>query len=238
MPVTDRNLSCSSTRSTIILHGIGAPQRPLETGEEVFWISRDQLCRTLDQILSMEDDAPEITFDDGNVSDIEIALPELSARQLRATFFLLTARLNTAGSLRSDDVRTLVAAGHRIGLHGHAHVDWRKLDSAGRSREFVTARDCLSKLAGHPVEVAAAPFGLYNRQTVQDLRNLGFRALYTSDRGVAHGQDFIRPRNCLEGRMNTADIDAALRGHVAPLRRARRLVGITRKRLLPLNLRL
>lgn len=237
MSVRQTDQSAEDLHPVIILHGIGAPQRALEPGEEVFWLSRDMFCRTLDLIAEMGPDAPVITFDDGNASDIEIALPELEARGLRATFFLLTGRLGIPGSLTEADVTALAQAGHPIGLHGADHVDWRGLDDASRIREFVTARDRLAALAGHPVDLAAAPFGLYDRQILQDLRRLGFRALYTSDRGLAAGGAFIRPRNCLEGAMNDSALSEALRGHVSPLRHLRRAVGVARKRLLPLRVR-
>ncbi|MGC3940392.1 polysaccharide deacetylase family protein [Roseobacter sp. EG26] len=226
----------AAARPVIILHGIGAPQRPLEPGEEVFWLSQAQFLAVLDDIEKMGPAAPLITFDDGNASDLAIALPELERRNLKATFFLLSGRLGQPGSLTEADVTTLAQAGHPIGLHGCDHVDWRGLDAQARKREFITAREKLSDLAGQKIETAAAPFGLYNRQTLQDLRALGFQALYTSDRGLA-GEHFIRPRNCLEGGMTEARFGEALRGHVRPTRRARRFLGVARKRLLPIRTR-
>lgn len=237
MPVAQPDGRPGDTRPVIILHGIGRPQRALEPGEEVFWLSRARFCHTLDLIADMGEAAPQITFDDGNASDVDIALPELQARGLHAIFFLLAGRLDAPGSLGRADVRRLAEAGHPIGLHGHDHVDWRGLDSAARRREFVTARDRLADLAGTPVETAAAPFGLYDRQTLHDLRVLGFRALYTSDRGLGRPGAFLRPRNCLEGAMDDAALSRALRGHVGPVRRIRRGFGIARKRGLPLRVR-
>ena len=221
----------------IILHGIGAADRALEPGEEVFWLSRERFCDALDRIVEMGAAAPRITFDDGNASDIDIALPELRARGLTATFFLLTSRLGQPGSLTPADVTTLAGAGHTIGLHGADHVDWRRLDGAGRAREYQAARDMLRDLSGQSVDDAAAPFGFYNRQVVADLQGLGFRALHTSDRGPANNGQFIRPRNCVEGPMNDAALDDALWGRVRPLRALRRAFGVVRKRHLPLRLR-
>lgn len=225
------------THPVIILHGIGPPGRILEPGEEIFWMTHARFSDVLDRIVAMGPDAPEITFDDGNASDIEVALPELEKRHLQASFYLLAGRLDTPGSLAGTDVTALVQAGHRVGLHGGHHVDWRRLNADGKRNEYVTAREKLAALAGQPVETAAAPFGLYDRQTVQDLRALGFTALYTSDRGRAREGDFLRPRNCLEGTMTDAALDAALRGQVSLGRRPRRLLGLARKRLLPIRIR-
>ncbi len=223
------------TRPVIILHGIGDPKRTLEPGEQTFWLSKEEFLTVLDRIVEMGNDAPLITFDDGNASDVEVALPELAARKLKAVFFLLTSRIDTPGSLGRSDLDSLINMGHEIGLHGHAHIDWRGLSPTEKTQEFQVARNTLSELAGVAVTVAAAPFGLYDRQTVHDLRDLGFAALYTSDRGLAHQSAFIRPRNCLEGGMTQTQLDAALMGRVGGIRKVRRMFGIARKRLLPLR---
>lgn len=220
-------------RPVLIFHGLGQPRRVLEPGEAVFWISPPRFCEILDRIKGMGTNAPEITFDDGNASDIEIARPELEKRGLRAVFFLLSARLDQPGSLSSAAVEQLAAAGHVIGLHGASHRDWRALDAAGRQEEFCAARRRLAALAGAPVTLAAAPFGLYDRGVSAALAAEGFEALYTSDRGLATHTAFLRPRNCIEADMPPHALEDALHGRVPLARRPRRLLGLARKRLLP-----
>lgn len=220
-------------RAVLIFHGIGEPRRELEPGEAQFWVSHERFCEILDRIVEMGAEAPEITFDDGNASDAEIALPELEKRGLQAVFFLLSARIGQPGSLTEDGVRRLAGAGHVIGLHGATHRDWRALDAAGQQAEYRAARHRLADLAGQPVTLAAAPFGLYDRGVTAALIDEGFEALYTSDRGLCANTNFLRPRNCIEAGMAGAALDAALRGRVPAGRRARRMLGLMRKRLLP-----
>lgn len=222
-------------RPVLIFHGIGTPRRELEPGEPAFWLPRDRFRHILNRIAMLGEAGPEITFDDGNASDIEIALPELLERGLRATFFLLTARLGQPGSLSRGDVKELARAGQVIGLHGHAHRDWRQLDAAGQQAEFRNARQTLADLAGAEITLAAAPFGLYDRRVTAALAAEGFEALYTSDRGLARNSRFLRPRNCIENGMTAQALDDALRGQVPPARRPRRLLGLARKRLLPVG---
>ena len=54
-----------------------------------------------------ENDQPEIliTFDDGNVSDLTIALPELLKNGLRAEFFVCAGRLNDPNYLDEAGIR-------------------------------------------------------------------------------------------------------------------------------------
>ena len=60
----------------LTVHGIGAHTRALEPGEQAVWITVDQFERALDRIAGRDD--VRLTFDDGNLSDVEIALPMLS----------------------------------------------------------------------------------------------------------------------------------------------------------------
>jgi peptidoglycan/xylan/chitin deacetylase (PgdA/CDA1 family) len=221
---------------TVILnfHGIGTPGRRLEPGEARFWVTRDACRAILDAAAAARDDgrAVQITFDDGNRSDLEIGVPELARRGLSATFFVLAGRLGTPGSLAADDLRALVAAGHRIGLHGYDHVDWRGLDADGAVREFETARTVLAAAAGVPIVDAAVPFGRYDRGVLRALRSRGIAAVYTSDRGTVRGEPWIRPRNCVRSDMGPEAIQAILTGRESAARRIRRALGVARKRLL------
>jgi hypothetical protein len=54
-------------------HGIGRPMRNYWAGEERVWIGGEIFEMVLDEVKGREDVL--VTFDDGNISDIEIALP-------------------------------------------------------------------------------------------------------------------------------------------------------------------
>jgi peptidoglycan/xylan/chitin deacetylase (PgdA/CDA1 family) len=226
----------TSQRTVLIFHGVGTPARAMEDGEAKYWLSHDQFCQILDHIVGMGTIAPQITFDDGNASDIEFALPELLSRGLNATFFLLTARLGKPGSLTEADVKALSDQGQKIGLHGHSHCDWRTLAKAERTQEFQTARQQLCTISGKKIDTAAAPFGLYDRQVVAELVKEGFTSLFTSDWGRAPEAAFIQNRNCIDYTMTTRDIQHALRGHVSLKRWPRRALGLAKKRLFPIRL--
>ena len=97
----------------VCFHGIGTPQRVLEPGEDSYWISRDTFLGVLDRVVDR--DHVRLSFDDGNASDVEFALPALLERGLTATFFVVAGRLDQPGSLSRDDVRRLHDAGMTIG---------------------------------------------------------------------------------------------------------------------------
>jgi peptidoglycan/xylan/chitin deacetylase (PgdA/CDA1 family) len=176
----------------LCFHGIGTPGRLMEPGEDAYWISPDLYHRVLD--LATEDRRVRLSFDDGNASDVEIALPGLLERGLSATFFVLAGRLDRPGSLSGNEVRELAATGMRIGSHGMDHRPWRGLDEHDLDRELVEARHRLAAAAGTTVHEAALPLGRYDRRVLRAVRRLGYSHLHTSDRGWGRGEAWLQPR--------------------------------------------
>lgn len=178
---------------TLTFHGVGEPQRPLDPGERDVWVSNERFEALLDAAAERED--VRLTFDDGNVSDLEHALPALRERGLDATFFVVAGRLGHPGFIDASGVRELAAAGMAVGSHGMRHRPWRRLDDGARNDELVRAKAVLEEVLERPVTDAACPFGSYDRSVIAGLRSAGFRRAYTSDRGTARPDDFLQSRN-------------------------------------------
>jgi peptidoglycan/xylan/chitin deacetylase (PgdA/CDA1 family) len=175
-------------------HGIGDSGRELEPGEAAVWIDTDALLASLDAIRDRQD--VRITFDDGNRSDIDVALPALLERGLTATFFVLAGRFGEPEYLAEDDISRLQQSGMSIGSHGMDHVDWRTLDSAALQREIVDSRMILERITGRSITEASAPFGSYDRRVLSALRSIaGYRHIYTSDGGAASRGSWLQARN-------------------------------------------
>lgn len=176
----------------ICFHGIGTPDRTLEPGEDRYWVAIDEFLAMLDAIAA----APgvRISFDDGNASDIEIALGGLRERDLSASFFVLAGRLGSRGSLDADGLRELVQNGMTVGTHGMDHRPWRRLSASDSDRELVQARATIADVVGRPVDEAAVPFGAYDRRLLAELRRLGYATVHTSDGSVAQSNAWLQPR--------------------------------------------
>jgi len=195
----------------LTFHGVGRQPAGLDAGEAAVWISRERFGAVLDSVAGRDD--VRITFDDGNESDVSLALPALRSRGLTATFFVVAGRLGTPGYLDAAGVRTLAAGGMTVGCHGMRHRPWRALDRPALREEFVDAREVLERALGAPVTEAACPFGAYDRLTLAALRRSGYRRVFTSDRGIARRTDWLQPRNTV----HRAD-DAGLLGEIATAR--------------------
>ena len=164
----------------LCFHGIGVCTHEREPGEAKYWIARTSFLGILDVVA--ERGGIELSFDDGNRSDIEIALPALLERGLRATFFPLAGRLDDPASINASDLKAIAVAGMTIGSHGWAHVPWRGLSAPDRRRELLDAKMLLSEMSDRTIDDAALPLGRYDRTLLGHLRAAGYRRVYTSDR--------------------------------------------------------
>lgn len=162
-------------------HGIGAPVRPYEDGEESVWISKAQFIFILDQI---EHSSREIgvTFDDGNASDFYFAVPELRARSIKAKFFVVVDRIDQEGFLTTEQIKQIDSDPlFSIGSHGMRHKPWRHMVDAEIDFELNESRDVLSRICGRPITEAGLPFGQYNRKVLSKLVESGYTKVFSSD---------------------------------------------------------
>ena len=156
----------------LTFHGIGDPQRRLEPGEEQIWLDPEHFEAILASAVGQSD--VRITFDDGNTSDLEYALPALRRCGLTATFFMVAGRLGVPGFLDESGVRELAAAGMDVGSHGMHHRPWRRLDDRALREELVDAKELLEGVIERPVTEAACPFGSYDCRVLRALaRGMG-----------------------------------------------------------------
>lgn len=213
----------------LTVHGIGPAPRPLDPGEDTTWVTVEQFEQVLDAVAGRDD--VRITFDDGNASDVEIALPRLLERGLTAEFFVLAGLLGEPGRLDAEGVRALAGAGMRIGSHGWAHRDWRRLTAEQADEEIVESSRVLGGLTGRPVARVAVPFGSYDRRVLRRLRGAGLSRVYTSDGGRARPDAWLQARTSLRHDLDAAWTRDVLDASPSAGLRARRLAARTIKRV-------
>lgn len=192
----------------LTVHGVGSTVRTLDLGEGGTWVSVAQFEQVLDAVVGRND--VQITFDDGNASDLEIALPRLLERGLRAEFFVLAGLLGEPGRLDAAGVRDLQRAGMSIGSHGWAHRDWRHINDAEATEEFSVAHQVLGELTGEVVSRVAIPFGSYDRHVLRRLRAADVTCAFNSDGGPANRNDWLQARTSLRHDLDAAWIERVL----------------------------
>ena len=124
---------------------------------------------------------PEITFDDGHLSDAQYALPALSRFGLRATFFITAGWTGTrAGFMGWAELRELQAAGHRIGAHGLTHKLLTACSMAELHSELSGAKSRLEDGLGSEIRLMSLPGGRSNGEVLRKCFQAGFHQVFTS----------------------------------------------------------
>jgi peptidoglycan/xylan/chitin deacetylase (PgdA/CDA1 family) len=195
----------------LTFHGVGNPPRLLDPGEDAVWVEEDMFLHALDTAAGRLD--VQIAFDDGNTSDVAVALPHLLERGLSATFFVVAGRIDQPGFLSSGDIMELAAAGMQIGTHGMRHRPWRHLTAAELDEEVIAARRSIEQVVGTPVTHAAVPFGAYDRHVLGALRRAGYDRVFTSDGGRARRESWLQQRTSLRKQDGPDDLARILSAH-------------------------
>jgi peptidoglycan/xylan/chitin deacetylase (PgdA/CDA1 family) len=146
-------------------------------------VSMDDVHRALAAGGAVPPEWVALTFDDGNRSDHEHALPALAGRGFRATFFVCVERVGEADGLSRAMVRELHGAGMHIGSHAMTHRFLTALSASEEEAELLGSREFLETVVSAPVEHFAPPGGRWSSRTEQALRRAGYTAVATSRYG-------------------------------------------------------
>lgn len=124
---------------------------------------------------------PEITFDDGHISNYELALPALASRGLQATFFITGGWTGTrSGYMGWEELRALHAGGQRIGSHGWTHTLLTHCTDQALKTELGSARLHLEDKLGTAITAMSLPGGRFDRRVLAACREAGYTQVYSS----------------------------------------------------------
>lgn len=193
----------------LMYHGLHADPSVRGRYDPVYSVHPDDFARQLDWLLESGHQTVRIgststrsnlgdvsrpvlvTFDDGDVSNVEIALPMLLERGMVAEFFITSDFIDTPGMLSRHEVRQLADSGMGIGAHGKSHRFLEDLDQQDLERELEESRQLLAGIIGGSVDALALPGGRGGeRERLAALRQ-GYRHLFGSMPGAnqeTHGE--------------------------------------------------
>lgn len=124
---------------------------------------------------------PEITFDDGHLSNFEYALPFLQSRDMKAHFFITVGWTGQrAGYMGWSELRALHEAGQLVGAHGWTHTLLTHCSKQDLQTELVSARTALEDKLGTAITTMSLPGGRYNRRVLAACAKAGYTQVYTS----------------------------------------------------------
>lgn len=124
---------------------------------------------------------PEVTFDDGHISDFELAAPRLQSRGMTARFFITTGWTGKkSGYMDWPELRTLHEAGHSIGAHGWTHKLLTHCSDNELQTELSMSRLTLEDKLGTSIATMSLPGGRANRRVLDACAEAGYVQVYTS----------------------------------------------------------
>lgn len=141
---------------------------------------------------------PEITFDDGHISNVELALPILQLQGLHARFFITVGWIGQKqGYMSWQDLRTLLDAGQQIGAHGWTHTLLTHCNAIDLQHELRDARLALEDKLGTSITTMSLPGGRYNYTVLSACVDAGYTQVFSS---IPRAETL--PIGALVGRLN------------------------------------
>ncbi len=121
-----------------------------------------------------------LTFDDGAISDYEVAYPLLYQAGARAEFFISTANVGRAGYVSWRQIQEMQRAGMSFQSHGHDHVALSRLPRNELLRQLRLSKELLEQHLSQGVRFLAAPYGMVSRGVIECALQLGYQGVCTS----------------------------------------------------------
>lgn len=167
------------------LSKIDIEDQPYAVSESTFAehldILKDFSVGLLSEDPSAEQPQIVITFDDGHISNYELALPMLQAAGMKAYFFVTTHFIdNREHFCRPAMLKEFTEAGMVIGSHGVSHQFLADLPRDDAKYELVHSRKTLQQWLGEPISTISYPGGRYTADTMIEARSAGYRQIFDS----------------------------------------------------------
>lgn len=159
-----------------------------EKSNYLYAVTRTQLNEQLslvaarNQAVGQGNPVARVTFDDGHVSNIQVAEPLLERHGVPAIFFVTAGRVEERPQTMTwAQLRALVEAGHSVQSHGWSHKFLTHCSNSELSDELRRSKGELESHLGVPAEWISAPGGRWNGRVVRAARAAGYSRIYTSD---------------------------------------------------------
>ncbi len=139
-----------------------------------------------------------ITFDDGYRDNYTYAYPILKKYGMTATIFVVAGTVGGINEFDFNDgrqpknimagwreLKEMAEGGITIGAHTLRHPHLANLKPEEARAEILEGKKVLEEGLNRPVDFFAYPYGNFDRSIIDIVRESGFRAAVTTDRGLA-----------------------------------------------------
>lgn len=177
-------------------------------------------CKTIAELLDLDHgNYVTISFDDGFISDFDVALPVLLNKELKGTFFITVDNIGKKDYCNISQLREMVKSGMEIGSHGLTHQYLTQLSPLEIKNEIGESKDRLEQHLGIPIISFAAVGGHYKNWMYKHAWQVGYKAFATMSPGksmISENQAIFK-RNHIQKHHNLRYVQSILDGHSGQL---------------------
>ena len=148
-----------------------------------------------------------LTFDDGNLSDYDLAFPTLQNASSIGCFFVPTSFIGKTNHLTIKNIREMDEHGMIFGSHSHTHVDLSVKSPTVVQHELTISKDILEGITGRNVDCLSLPYGRFNDMVLAVAESVGFKYCFGSFPGRTTFDKFLVPRNSLHSLNSKGDFN-------------------------------
>ncbi len=130
-----------------------------------------------------------ITFDDGYEDNYTNAFPVLKQYHFPAIIFIVTDVVSKPGFLTWEQIKEMEKSDISFGSHTRLHTYLPSLDKAEQRNQIRGSKEILEQQLEHSIEYFAYPSGGFNNSIIALLKEAGYKAACTTNRGYHRSND-------------------------------------------------
>jgi len=173
-----RETDSKTARDYIVPPGVFRQQMKILADSGYHTILPDELYNYLAKGKTLPAKSVMLSFDDTDLEQFTVALPEMKQHGFKGVFFIMTVSLDRPNYMSKEQVKQLAEEGNTIGSHTWDHHNVKKYEGEDWITQIEKPSRQLEKITGKPVEYFAFPFGLWNQQAIPELKKRGMKAAF------------------------------------------------------------
>lgn|GEM_PF-783266 len=130
-----------------------------------------------------------LTFDDGHISNYQLAFAVLKEFNFIATFFMVPMFIGKKDYLAKEQILEMHEHGMKFGSHSLTHPYILSLSREEMIREVRKSKAKIQSILNNEIKHFSVPYGFYNKYLIQCLKQAGYKTLVTENFGYYKYRD-------------------------------------------------